>query len=176
MSSGNLGMIIEILVAMLLVMTISYCIVLNARLKALRADEHVLKATIGELLTATEIAERAIIGLKATTREAEQALTQKLRDAQTLRNELHALTGGVSRAQTLPAPDQRIAPPQPARQIETQQPAAPLLSTPQPQQVTNALRGLDQVLNAPSQPAAASPQQASHDFRVFTRSSFSSRG
>src|SRR6267143_377253 len=53
-----LGLAIESLVAVLLVLTIGYCMLLNARLKRLKADEHSLKAVIAELITATEIAER----------------------------------------------------------------------------------------------------------------------
>jgi hypothetical protein len=51
--SHSLGLIIESLVAVLLMLTIGYCMLLNARLKRLKADEHSLKATIGELNTAT---------------------------------------------------------------------------------------------------------------------------
>jgi chromosome segregation ATPase len=51
---------------------------LNKRLKRLKADEQSLKATIGELITATEIAERAIGGLKATMRDGEQSLNERL--------------------------------------------------------------------------------------------------
>jgi hypothetical protein len=65
----SLGMMIESLVAMLLMLTIGYCMLLNSRLKRLKADEQSLKATIGELITATEIAERAIGGLKLTVRD-----------------------------------------------------------------------------------------------------------
>src|SRR5271163_4489189 len=68
--SHLLGVAIESLVAILLMVTIGYCMLLNARLKRLKADEHSLKATIGELITATEIAERAIGGLKHTVRDA----------------------------------------------------------------------------------------------------------
>ena len=39
------------LVAVLLMLTIGYCMLLNKRLKRLKADEHSLKATIGELIT-----------------------------------------------------------------------------------------------------------------------------
>lgn len=67
--SPTFGLVIESLVAALLLLTIGYCILLNKRLKLLRADEQSLKATIGELITATEIAERAIAGLKVTVRE-----------------------------------------------------------------------------------------------------------
>ena len=57
---SNFGLMIESLVAILLLLTIAYCVTLNKRLKRLRADEMALKATISELITATEIAERAI--------------------------------------------------------------------------------------------------------------------
>ena len=53
--SHSLGIAIESLVALLLVVTIGYCMLLNARLKRLKADENSLKATIAELITATEI-------------------------------------------------------------------------------------------------------------------------
>ena len=61
--SHSLGIAIESLVAVLLMLTIGYCILLNKRLTRLKADEHSLKAVIGELITATEIAEPAIGGL-----------------------------------------------------------------------------------------------------------------
>ena len=44
--SHLLGVAIESLVAILLIVTIGYCMVLNSRLKRLKADEHSLKATI----------------------------------------------------------------------------------------------------------------------------------
>jgi prophage DNA circulation protein len=76
--SHSLGMVIESLVAVLLMLTIGYCMLLNARLKRLKADEHSLKATIGELITATEIAERAIGGLKHTVRDVNEHLGSQL--------------------------------------------------------------------------------------------------
>jgi chromosome segregation ATPase len=80
--SHGFGLIIESLVAILLMVTIAYCIVLNKRLQRLRADEQSLKATISELITATEIAERAIAGLKVTVRECDQNLGERLRTAE----------------------------------------------------------------------------------------------
>jgi hypothetical protein len=44
--SNGLGLMIESLVAILLMLTIAYCILLNNRLKKLKADEQVLNATI----------------------------------------------------------------------------------------------------------------------------------
>jgi len=76
--SYGFGLIIEGLVAILLMVTIGYCIILNNRLKRLKADERALKATISELITATEIAERAVAGLKTTARECESTLGERL--------------------------------------------------------------------------------------------------
>src|ERR1700733_10007048 len=74
----SLGIAIESLVAVLLMLTIGYCMLLNKRLKRLKADESSLKATIGELITATEIAERAIGGLKLTVRDVNENLNAHL--------------------------------------------------------------------------------------------------
>jgi hypothetical protein len=79
--SQSLGIAIESLVAILLMLTIGYCILLNARLKRLKADEHSLKAVIAELITATEIAERAIGGLKLTVRDVNENLGSQLASA-----------------------------------------------------------------------------------------------
>jgi chromosome segregation ATPase len=76
--SHSLGIAIESLVAFLLMLTIGYCMLLNSRLKRLKADESSLKATIGELITATEIAERAIGGLKLTVRDVNENLNAQL--------------------------------------------------------------------------------------------------
>jgi hypothetical protein len=76
--SHSLGIAIESLVAALLLLTIGYCMLLNKRLKLLKADEHSLKATIGELITATEIAERAIGSLKHTVRDVNEHLGNKI--------------------------------------------------------------------------------------------------
>ena len=76
--SHAMGLAIESLVAVLLLLTICYCILLNKRLQRLKADEHSLKATIGELITATEIAERAIGGLKHTVRDVNENLGSQI--------------------------------------------------------------------------------------------------
>jgi hypothetical protein len=93
MSTLPLGMIIEGLVAVLLVITIGYCFTLNRRLQRLRADEEVLRATISELMTATEIAERAILGLKTTAAEADKTLGSRLKQAETMSHTLAEQVG-----------------------------------------------------------------------------------
>jgi hypothetical protein len=82
MSSFTVSMIVELLVAGLLAATIAYCVRLNRRLTLLKSDEQALKATIAELVTATEIAERAIQGLKVTVRECDGTLGERLRTAE----------------------------------------------------------------------------------------------
>jgi Domain of unknown function (DUF6468) len=80
--TNALAMMIDGMVAILLVLTICYCILLNRRLKLLKADEQSLRATISELVTATEIAERAIGGLKLTVHECDMGLGERLRKAE----------------------------------------------------------------------------------------------
>ncbi|MBR1247243.1 chemotaxis protein [Bradyrhizobium sp. AUGA SZCCT0169] len=89
--SHSLGIVIESLVAVLLLVTIGYCVLLNSRLKRLKADEHSLKATIGELITATEIAERAIGGLKHTVRDVNEHLGSQLNAASQMSTQLKGM-------------------------------------------------------------------------------------
>jgi chromosome segregation ATPase len=86
--SHVMGVAIESLVAILLLLTIGYCALLNTRLKRLKSDEQSLKATIAELITATEIAERAIGGLKHTVRDVNQNLGTQLTSAEQLTEQL----------------------------------------------------------------------------------------
>ena len=119
----SLGVAIEALVAILLVMTIGYCMLLNRRLKRLKADEHSLKATIAELITATEIAERAIGGLKHTVRDVNENLGGQLAAATQMSEHLkHQLAEGdhVMRRLTKIAIAAR---PSQAAETETKEPA-----------------------------------------------------
>ena len=72
-------------------LTIGYCMLLNKRLKRLKADEHSLKATIAELITATEIAERAIGGLKHTVRDVNENLGSQLTAATQMAGHLKSM-------------------------------------------------------------------------------------
>ena len=86
--SQALASLIDAVVAVLLVLTIGYCMMLNRRLKLLKADEQSLRATISELVTATEIAERAIGGLKVTVHECDMSLGERLRKAERMATEI----------------------------------------------------------------------------------------
>lgn len=78
----GLGLMIESLVALLLLLTIGYCIVLNRRLKRLKTDERALREMIAELVAVTEKAERSIAGLKLTVEECDSTLGERLRVAE----------------------------------------------------------------------------------------------
>jgi Domain of unknown function (DUF6468) len=82
--NNGIGLIINGLVAFLLVLTITYCMRLNRRLKLLKSDEQSLRGTIAELVTATDIAERAIGGLKLTVEECEVGLAAQLTSGERL--------------------------------------------------------------------------------------------
>ena len=123
--SYHFGYAIESMVSVLLLLTILYCVRLNKQLRLLKADEQSLRVTISELITATEIAERAIGGLKQTMREGEQVLSAKLARSEELSGEIEqkmkaaeALLGKLARIAAVgrpsPAPEpERIVPPDP---------------------------------------------------------------
>jgi len=79
MTGSFYGLVIEILVAVLLGLTIGYCMLLNRRLQRLRADESAMRGTIAELITATEFAERAIKNLRDITQQTNATLGEGLR-------------------------------------------------------------------------------------------------
>ena len=122
----SLGLMIETLVAILLLLTIGYCMLLNKRLQRLKADEHSLKATIGELITATEIAERAIGGLKHAVRDVNENLGSQLTAATQMAGHLKDMLAegdGVirrlGRIAVAARPAQEVQPAAPAPQVST---------------------------------------------------------
>ena len=121
------GFGVEIMVSILLLLTILYCVRVNNQLRLLKADEQTLRATISELITATEIAERAIAGLKATMREGEQSLGTRLARAETV-------TADIERQLT--AGDELLA--RLARITGVTLPAAPEPAVPDPKAVAAA--------------------------------------
>jgi hypothetical protein len=102
----NFGLLIESCVSVLLMVTIGYCFVLNRRLQRLHAGQITMKATIGELIAATEGAERAIANLKITARECDLSLGETLRSAQTVSKDI---TRRLENGQELLARITRIA-------------------------------------------------------------------
>ena len=88
MTASWLSMAIELLVAGLLTTTIAWCVILDRRLRRLRGDETVFRQTIGEIVIATENAERAIAGLKAAVKECDGDFGDRIRLAERLNVEM----------------------------------------------------------------------------------------
>lgn len=140
MSTLPIGMIIEGLVAVLLLITIGYCWMLNRRLQRLRADEEVLRATISELMTATEIAERAILGLKTTAAEADKVLGTRLKQAETMSGSLAEQIGEGEKiftrisqiAEAARAASSHVEPAPRAEAYAVRSPVEPVEHVPQP--------------------------------------------
>jgi len=130
--SHVLGLAIESLVAVLLMLTIGYCWLLNKRLQRLKADEHSLKATIAELITATEIAERAIGGLKHAVRDVNENLGNQLDAAVQMSAQLkNQLAEGDHVVRRLSKIAMAARPPEPAHApAQAAAPAAPVAQAP----------------------------------------------
>lgn len=75
-------LVADVLVAVLLVATIVSSVRLSRRIAKLKADETALRQTIGDLVTASATAERAIIGLRATLDECDRTLAERLGTAE----------------------------------------------------------------------------------------------
>jgi len=136
------------MVAILLLLTILYCVRLNNSIKRLKGDETALRTTIAELVAATETAERAIAGLKATVRESDQTLGERLRAAERFLNEMnrHIEAGQGILNRLLPiAPAQPPAPEKPA--------AKPV--APDPKDIVAAARALAERARARANGVAA---------------------
>jgi hypothetical protein len=74
-------MVVESSVAVLLAVTIGYCVVLNGRLKALQGDREALAKIIGDLMQATGLAQNAVLELKSAGGELEVRLDGRLQEA-----------------------------------------------------------------------------------------------
>ena len=137
------GLIIEILLVLLLAVTVGYCMILNRRLGTLRSSQSELRQIVFELASATQTAETAIRGLKATTDDAETRLAESLHKAQLMARELTVLIDGSSTKPALPEP-----PPQPLMPSQIVAPVdVPVAPAPQ-------------AAAPPPAPAAAAPRPA----------------
>ncbi len=92
-----LGLFVESAVAILLLLTLGYCAVLNQRLKRLHADRDALKQMVADLVGATNLANQAIKELKSTAVEADLSLSTRLEEAERFGIELanHVNAGTV---------------------------------------------------------------------------------
>lgn len=84
----SLGMIVEGSVAVLLVVTIGYCVTLNQRLKRLHSDRDMLRKMVADLVQATDLANAAVMELKTAALEADMTLADRLQEADRFGTEL----------------------------------------------------------------------------------------
>ncbi len=92
-----LGLFVESAVAILMALTIGYCVILNHRLKMLHADKDVMRQMVADLVGATNLANQAIKELKQTAVEADLSLNARLEEAERFGVELanHVNAGSV---------------------------------------------------------------------------------
>jgi len=76
------------IVSILLLITICYAMILSRKLNALRRDKAALKAFVNQLADASANAEAGVAALRAAADDIGRTLEKKLRDAQSLRDDL----------------------------------------------------------------------------------------
>jgi len=92
-----LGIFVEGAVAILLALTIGYCVLLNQRLKRLHQDKDAMAKMVADLVSATNLANQAIKELKGTAVEADLTLSARMEEAERFGIELanHVTAGTV---------------------------------------------------------------------------------
>lgn len=92
-----LGLFVESAVAVLMALTIGYCVLLNQRLKRLHQDKDLMRQMVADLVGATNLANQAIKELKQSAVEADLALSARLEEAERFGVELanHVNAGNV---------------------------------------------------------------------------------
>lgn len=88
MTGLPVGMMVELLVAVLLLITIGYCVVVHGKLKWLKSDQAKLIKVIGELNAATANAEHAVAALSTVSSGAEKTLQTQLERSREVTSEL----------------------------------------------------------------------------------------
>ena len=90
MGGHFLGIAIEALVAVLLAVTIGYCVLVNRKLVQLRSDQSELKMIVRDLHAATGQAEQAISGVRQGAGIAEESLGRQIEHVRGLDAKLSA--------------------------------------------------------------------------------------
>jgi hypothetical protein len=133
-------MVVEGGVAVLLAVTIGYCIVLNTKLTRLRGDREAMRLMIGELMAATDKAHEAIRGLRETAEECDLNLSAHLNEAERFSVELaHHINAGNAVLTRI----SRIT--QAARPREASEPAAPSPPAPSLQPISSLRAALSRL-------------------------------
>ncbi len=78
----------DLVVALLLVATIGYSVILNSRLTAIRSDRDKFESVIRDLAQSTQRAEGAVTGLRATADDLGRRIDKKIEEGRALRDDL----------------------------------------------------------------------------------------
>jgi hypothetical protein len=92
----SLGLLVETSVAILLAVTIGYCVLLNHRLKQMHADREQMAKMVSDLVQATGLANSAIRELKSAAIDTDMQLAERLAEAEKFGADLavHISSGG----------------------------------------------------------------------------------
>jgi len=120
MGGFSLGIAIESLVAVLLAVTIGYCVLVNRKLANLRSDQSELKKIVRDLHLATDHAAQAIVGLRESAANADESIGMQLERVKVLDKQLRESIGrgdallaqltAMPRAETIRAARQEMPP------------------------------------------------------------------
>lgn len=124
----SLGVAIETLVAVLLAVTIGYCVLVNRKLMQLRSDQSELKSIVRDLHAATHQAEQAIAGLRESAALADDSLGHQVERVRALDKQLRVDIGKgealLAKLAAMPRAAQVASPVAPVPRTDPQ-PAAP---------------------------------------------------
>lgn len=88
----ELPVLLDGAVAVLLLITIGYCVVLYARLNEVRRSNATMKKLIAEFTSATERAQAGLLSIKSTGTELSNALAERIDEARALKGDLVYVT------------------------------------------------------------------------------------
>ena len=121
--------VLDVVVAVLLVATISYCVTLNRRLGALRRNEAELRAVLTSFGEAAAKAETGLAELKKAGGEIGGLLRRQVAEARAIYDDLAFVTERadrlVSTVGNAAAPPRMKEPPKPRRETEPARASAP---------------------------------------------------
>ncbi len=83
---------VDILLCVLLVVTIGYSSVLNRRLKRLRNEEDIMRATVQEMVNTSALADKALRDLRAMAESTDASLHSRIVEAEKLAKYLAGFT------------------------------------------------------------------------------------
>ncbi len=88
----ELPVLLDGAVAILLLITIGYCVVLYARLNEVRRSNTAMKKLMSEFTSATERAQAGLLSIKSTGSELSHALSERIDEARALKGDLAYVT------------------------------------------------------------------------------------